>query len=356
MLKSEHEDEKKRQNFVLGAFERLFERARSGYERTLDWVIAHKSIMLTVTLGTIAGTIWLYIVVPKGFFPTEDTGYVLAVTEGNTDIAFPAMVEHQRKVAAIVRADPAVDYINSTVGSGGPNSLPNSGRMLVALKARGERGNLQQVIARLRREANVVPGMAVFFQPIQNIQLGGRLNKSEFQYTLQSNDTEALYRVAPELRDKIAKLPGLLDVTTDLYIKNPQVSVDVDREKSAVYGVSVDQVRQVLYDAFGSRQVATIYTAANDYEVILETSPEFQSSPNDLNSIYLKTTNGTNVPLAAVTHFVHTVGPLQINHQGQQPAVTISFNLAPGFSLGQAVDEITKLEGEERLPATITTG
>ena len=356
VLKGHHAGEEEKQNFVLRGFERLFERGRRAYERSLDWVLTYKSIMLVITLATIAGTIWLYIIVPKGFFPTEDTGYVLAVTEGNTDIGFPAMAEHQRKVADIVRADPAVDYINSTVGSGGPNSLPNSGRMLVALKDRSERGNLSQVIGRLRREANVVPGMAVFFQPIQNIRLGGRLNKSEYQYTLQSNDTEALYRVAPDLRDKIAKLPGLLDVTTDLYIKNPQVTIEVDREKSAVYGVTVDQVRQTLYNAFGSRQVATIYTAANDYAVILETSPEFQSNANNLDSIYLKTTNGTTVPLSAVTRFIHTVGPLQINHQGQQPAVTISFNLAPNVSLGQAVDEISKLERDERLPATITSG
>jgi HAE1 family hydrophobic/amphiphilic exporter-1 len=354
VLKSHQADEK--QNFVLAAFEHLFERMRDAYEWSLERVLAHKSIMLAITLATIAGTIWLYIVVPKGFFPTEDTGYLIGITEGKTDIAFAAMVEHQRKVAEIVRKDKAVAYINSTVGSGGPNTLGNSGRMLVALKDRSERGPLSEVIGRLRREANVVPGMQMFFQPIQNIRLGGRLNKSEFQYTLQSNDTDALYRVAPQLRDKIAQLPGLRDVTTDLYIKNPQVNIEVDREKAAVYGVSVDQVRQELYNAFGSRQVATIYTSANDYPVILETAPEYQQGPNDLNRIYLKTTNGTTVPLTAVTRFVRTVGPLQINHQGQQPAVTISFNLVSGTSLGQAVDAISKLEREARLPATVTTG
>ncbi len=354
VLKSHQPDEK--QNFILRGFERMFEFWLRTYEWTLDRVLKAKSIMLMVTLATIAGTIWLYIVVPKGFFPTEDTGFLIGITEGNTDIAFPAMVERQRKIADLVRADPAVDYVNSTVGSGGPNQLGNSGRMLVALKARDERGNLQEIVGRLRRTANVVTGMQIFFQPIKNINLGGRLNKSEYQYTLQSNDTEALYRIAPELRDKIAKVPGLLDVTTDLYVKNPQVTVDIDREKAAVYGVSVDQVRQELYNAFGSRQVATIYTPANDYQVILETMPEYQQSPNDLNKIYLKTTNGTTVPLSAVTHFVRTVGPLQVNHQGQQPAVTISFNLAPDFSLGQATDAITKIERDSRLPATITSG
>ncbi len=334
----------------------MFERGLRAYEWSLSRVLAYKSIMLMVTLATIVGTIWLYIVVPKGFFPTEDTGYVIGITEGNTDIAFPAMADHQRKIADIVRTDPAVAYVNSTVGAGGPNTVGNSGRMLVALKPRNERDALPVILARLRTKANVVAGMQIFFQPIQNINLGGKLAKSQYQYTLQSNDTEALYRIAPELRDKIAKLPELLDVTTDLYIKNPQVTVEVDREKSAVYGVSIDQVRQELYNAFGSRQVATIYTPANDYQVILETKPEFQQSPNDLNRIYIKTTSGTTVPLSAVTHFVRTVGPLLVNHQGQQPAVTISFNLTPGTSLGQAVDAVQNLEREERLPATITTG
>ncbi|HEY6023278.1 MAG TPA: efflux RND transporter permease subunit, partial [Pseudolabrys sp.] len=354
VLKSHHGEEK--QNFVLRAFERMFEFGLRTYEWTLDRVLRAKSVMLVVTLATIVGTILLYVVVPKGFFPTEDTGYVIGITEARTDIAFPAMIEHQRKVAEIVRSDPAVAYVNSTVGVGGPNSLPNSGRMLVALKPRAERGSLQQVTARLRQKANVIPGIQIFFQPIQNINLGGKLSKSQYQYTLQSNDTATLYRVAPELRDKIAKITGLLDVTTDLYVKNPQVTIEVDREKSAVYGVSIDQVRQELYNAFGSRQVATIYTPANNYQVILETKPDFQVSPNDLDHIYVKTTNGTVVPLSAVTRFVPTVGPLQVNHQGQQPAVTISFNLQPGFSLGQAVDAITSLEREERLPATITTG
>ncbi|MDI1343604.1 MAG: efflux RND transporter permease subunit, partial [Pseudolabrys sp.] len=269
---------------------------------------------------------------------------------------YPAMVEHQRKVAEIIRQDPAVDYVNSTVGNGGPNSLTSSGRMLVALKPRGERDNVQTIIARLRRNTGAVAGMQMFLQPIQNINLGGRPSKSQYQYTLQSNDTEQLYRLAPEMRAKMANIPGLLDVTTDLYVKNPQVTVEVDREKAAVYGVSIDQVRQELYNAFGSRQVATIYTPANDYQVILESMPEYKTGPNDLDRMFLKTSSGTSVPLSAVTHFTRTVGPLQVNHQGQQPAVTISFNLAPNVSLGQAVDAIQKLERDERLPASITTG
>ncbi len=356
VLKGHHPGEEEKQNVVLRTFEWLFERMLAAYTYSLDRVLKVKFIMLMVTLATFVATIWLYIIVPKGFFPTEDTGYVIGITEANTDVAFPAMTNLQRQVADIVRKDPAVAYVNSTVGSGGPNPLLNSGRMLVALKPREERDSLPAILARLRQKANVVPGIEIFFQPIQNINLGGKLAKSQYQYTLRSNDTDALYKTAPEMRDKIAKIPGLLDVTTDLYIKNPQVTIEVDREKSAVYGVTVDQVRQQLYNAFGSRQVATIYTPANDYQVILETLPEYQQSPNDLNTIYLKTSSGTVVPLSAVAKFVRTVGPLQVNHQGQQPSVTISFNLRPGVSLGQAVDAIQTLEREERLPASITTG
>jgi HAE1 family hydrophobic/amphiphilic exporter-1 len=355
VLGSRH-GEGEKQFFVLRAFERLFEWMLSTYQWTLDRVIAFKSVTLLATIATFFATIALYVIVPKGFFPTEDTGYVIGITEGATDISFPAISQLQRKVADVVRADPAVAYVNSTVGTGGPNSVGNSGRMLVALKPRKERDDLQTILARLRRTANVVPGLAIYFQPIQNINLGGKLAKSQYQYTLQSNDTEMLYRLAPELRDKIAKIDGLLDVTTDLYVTNPQVTIELDREKAAVYGVTVDQVRQELYNAFGVRQVATIYSPVNYYQVILETQPDFQVGPDDLGRVYLKTTNGTTVPLSAVTKFVRTVGPLQVNHQGQQPAVTISFNLVPGFSLGQAVDAIQNLEREERLPATITTG
>jgi len=351
-----HQKEGEKQFFVLRLFERLFEWMLNTYQWTLDRVIAFKSIMLMVTLGTFFATIVLYIVVPKGFFPTEDTGYMIGITEGATDVSFPAMSQLQRQVADLVRADPAVAYVNSTVGTGGPNSVGNSGRMLVALKPRKERDDLETIRARLRKNANVIPGMAIYFQPIQNINLGGKLTKGYWQYTLQSNDTATLYKLTPELRDKIAKIDGLLDVNTDLYVTNPQVTIEVDREKAAVYGVTVDQVRQELYNAFGVRQVATIYSPVNYYQVILETQPDFQVSPDDLARVYLKTTNGTTVPLSAVTRFERTVGPLQVNHQGQQPAVTISFNLAPGFSIGQAVTAIQNLEREERLPATITTG
>jgi HAE1 family hydrophobic/amphiphilic exporter-1 len=377
VLKGHHEGEKK-QIFILRAFERVFLAARNTYEWALDWVIRFRAIMLAVTITTIFGTVWLYIVVPKGFFPREDTGYMLAITEAKTDTSFASMVDRQRKVAEIIQKDPAVLYVNSTVGVGGPNVTQNQGRILVALKPKAERGDLDSVIARLRRETNVTTGMSVFYQVIQNINVGGKITKSQYQYTLQSSDTGALYRIAPELRDKIAKINGLQDVTTDLYVTNPQVMIDVDREKAAVYGVTIDQIRQEMFDAFGTRQVATIYTPSNDYQVILEAAPEFRNDPSNLSQIYIKTNGtgaatgisggagsgitgngipaGASIPLSAVVKPVTSVGPLLVNHQGQQPSVTISFNLAPGHALGEAVDAIKRLEREENLPATISTG
>jgi len=377
VLRTHHEGEK--QNFVLRAFEAMFKGWLRAYEWSLDRVLRYKFITLMVTFATLAVTVWLYIIIPKGFFPTEDTGFISASTEGSSDISFLGMVNLQRQVAEIIRADPAVDYVNSTVGAGGPNPTQNIGRMFIALKPRKERGeNSTAVIQRLRRTANVVPGMAVYFQNVQNINITGRISKSEFQYTLQSSDTDLLYKVAPELRDKIAQIDGLRDVTTDLYIKNPQMTIDIDREKAAVYGVTIDQIRQELFDAFGARQVATIYTPTNDYQVILETQPQFQADPTQLQHIFVKTNvtgavgpggsalgsgvngngipSGNSIPLSAVTKMAPSVGPLQVNHQGNQPAVTISFNLAPGYSLGQAVDAIRAIERESHLPITIATG
>jgi HAE1 family hydrophobic/amphiphilic exporter-1 len=294
--------------------------------------------------------------VPKGFFPQEDTGFLIGVTEAATDTSFAAMTERQQALVAILQTDPAIEYVNSTVGSGGPNPTANYGRLFIALKPKKERDNLNTIIGRLRTKAREIPGMQAFFQPIQNLNIGGRVSKSQYQYVMQSGDTEALYRLAPEMRDKIEKLPGLLDVTTDLYLKNPQMTVDIDREKAAVYGITVDQVRNQLYNAYGARQVGTIYMPSNDYQIILEVQPQFKVDPSDLSKLYMKTQNNVTIPLSAVAKLVPTVGPLQINHQGQQPAVTISFNLAPGNSLGYAVDKITEIEQNSNLPATIATG
>src|SRR5215216_6043933 len=331
-------DATKRPNVVLRVFEAMFDSWLRAYEWTLD------------------GTVYLYMIVPKGFFPQEDTGFLIGVTEAATDTSFEAMKERQQALVEVLKSDPAIEYLNSTVGSGGPNPTANYGRLFIALKPKKERDNLNAIIGRLRTKARQVPGMQAFFQPIQNLNVGGRISKSQYQYVMQSGDTESLYRLAPEIREKIEKLPGLLDVTTDLYIKNPQMTVDIDREKAAVYGITVDQVRNQLYNAYGARQIGTIYMPSNDYQIILEVQPQFKVDPSDLSKLYMKTQNNVTIPLSAVAKLVPTVGPLQINHQGQQPAVTISFNLAPGISLGYAVDKITELEQSANLPATIATG
>jgi len=349
-------DPSKKPNVVLRVFERMFDSWLRAYEWALDWVLARKAMMLVVTLATLAGTVALYIVVPKGFFPQEDTGFLSGVTEAATDTSFEAMSVRQKDLTDILSRDPAVEYINSTVGAGGPNPTANYGRLFIALKPRKEREPAAVVMARLRQKATQVPGMQAFFQGIQNLNIGGRPSKSQYQYTLQSGDTEALYRLAPETSKNISKVPGLLDVTTDLYIKNPQMTVDIDREKAAVYGVTVDQVRNQLYNAYGARQVGTIYMPSNDYQIILEAQPKFRLDPSDLSKLYVKTSNNQTIPLDAVAKLIPTVGPLQINHQGQQPAVTISFNLAPNYSLGYAVDQITAIEQKSNLPATIATG
>ena len=374
VLRTHHPGEK--QNVVLRAFEWMFNGWLRGYEWSLDKVLKYKFITLMITLGTMVGTAYLYVVIPKGFFPVEDTGMISVTVEGPADISFRAMQERQSQIADLIRQDPAVAYLNSTVGIGGPNATNNTGRMFVGLKPKAERGPSGPVLQRLRRTTANVVGMAVYFREIQNINLGGRISKGEFQYTMQSSETDTLYRVSDEMLERIKTIPGLRDVNSDLYIKNPEIEIEIDREKAAFYGISVDQIRQELYNAFGNRQVATIYSPINDYQVILETRPDFQADTTGLSKIYLKTSlantasdvtmgggvlgtgtpNGMSIPLSAVTRLVPKIGPLQVNHQGQQPSVTISFNLVPGTSLGQAVDAIHKIERDSNLPLSITTG
>ncbi|HWV41451.1 efflux RND transporter permease subunit [Pseudorhodoplanes sp.] len=348
-------DHDKQPWFLLRWFEAMFNSWLRGYEWSLDKAIKFKPIMLMITIATLVGTIWLYYVYPKGLFPTEDTGFLLVVSEAATDTSFEAMVGRQAKIDEIVRRDPAVDYINSTVGAGGPNTTANYARTFVVLKPKKERDPMPVVIRRLMRATADVPGVRLFPRPIQNINIGGRISKSEYQYTLQSGDTESLYRIAPELERRFSQLPELRDVTTDLYIKNPQMLVDIDREKAAVYGITVDQIRQELFNAFGSRQIATIYTPSNDYQIILETLPKFQEDPAYLSKLRIKTASGQTIPIESVAKLVPTVGPLQVNHQGQQPSVTISYNVAPGYSIGQANEAIKRVESEANLPATIVS-
>jgi HAE1 family hydrophobic/amphiphilic exporter-1 len=378
VLKSHHEDE--RQNIVLRAFEAMFKLWLRGYELTLDLVLKYRFATLLVMIATLAGSAWLYITVPKGFFPVEDTGFINVTTEGPSDVSYSSMLERTAQVGHAMLEDPAVAYIRITVGSVYGTSNLSQGRIEIALKPRDQREPLGVVLQRLRPKGNSFVGTAAYFAAVQNINIGGRIGKSSFQYTLQSSDTETLYKVGPEMLEKIAKVPGLRDVTSDLYIKNPQMRIEIDRKRAAFYGLTQDQIRQELYDCFGARQVASMYTAINDYYVILECDPEIQADPTGLNKLFLKTNlngqvtaggaapapgsgvSGANaptgpvVPLSAVTRFAPSIGALQVNHQGQQPAMTIFFSMVPGFSLGQAVDAIREIEQEQHLPVSIASG
>lgn len=326
------------------------------YRRSLDVVLAHRGPMLIVTLVTFALSIHLYIVTPKGFFPTEDTGFLTATTEARPDIGFQAMVDHQNQVADIVRKDKAVDYVISNVGAIGSGGTLNNGRMFIALKPRAQRAeSIERTAVRLRQATSGTPGINTFYLPVQNINIGGRSSKSQYQYTLQSANLGDLITATPELVKRLSALPELRDVTTDLQITNPELRIAVDADRAAAIGIRSDQVRNALYNAFGTSQVATIYTPTNDYQVILEAPREFQNDPTALSRIYVKSATGASVPLNAVTKMEQVAGPLTVNHQAQQPAVTISFNLAPGKSLSDAVTAIEQQSREINLPTSIST-
>jgi hydrophobic/amphiphilic exporter-1 (mainly G- bacteria), HAE1 family len=324
------------------------------YSWSLGLVLKVKSLTLLVTIATIGVSGYFYIYIPKGFFPIEDTGLIFATTEGAQDISFESMLTHQREAAAIVKANPNVQDVNSFVGATGFSPALNNGRMFISLKPPGERtARVTEVIQQLRRETSKVPGFTVFFQPIQNIQLGGRLSKSQYQYTLQDGDLAELYRLSPIMLDKISKLAGFQDVTSDLQLQNRQVLVDFDRDKMAQLGVTADAARNALYSAFGTRQISTIYAPSNDYEVILEIDPRYQQDPSALSKLYIRSTSGQMVPLDTFATIGQGVGPVTVNHQAQLPSVTISFNLAPGVSLGEAVSAIGRVAREVNLPVTV---
>jgi len=350
-------DHSKKPGRFMRYSEAVFDGALNGYRRSLDFVLKHRPATLMVTFATLFIVIGLYAWVPKGFFPIEDTGFISSTIEAATDTSFEEMAVRQQEVAAIVRKDKDVAYVVSTAGATGISRTTNTGRLFVSLKPQHERTqSANQIIQRLRGTVQQVPGVNVFFQPVQNISVGGTVARALYQYTLQSSDTETLYNLAPQLQEKIAQLPMLRDVNSDLQITNPQITIDIDREKSRALGIGDDQIRSVLYSQYGSRQVATLYTANNQFQVIVEAQRRFQRDETDLARTYLRASTGQLVPLEAIATMRRTVGPLQISHQQQQPAVTISFNLAPGVSLSEAVEAIQQVERDANLPASVATG
>jgi len=332
------------------ATERVYRRVLGAYQRSLAWVMDHRPTSLAFSAGILAATAVLFIMVPKGFIPTEDTGQIQGNTETIEGSSFDAMRDHQLAVADVLRQDPYVDHFMSTVGGG----TMNQGRVSIRLKPRGGRPPADQVIRELQPKLNAIPGIRTYLQVPPVIRIGGRPTKTQYQFTVQSADIDALYDNAAKLEARLRQVPILQDVTTDLQIKNPQVSVQIDRDRAAALGVTVQQIEQALYDAYGSRQVSTIYTPNNQYWVILELLPQYQRDPGALSLLNIRSQRGALVPLTAVATASPDVGPLSVNHSGQLPSVTLSFNLPPKVSLGDAVREVQRA-AQQTLPSTIST-
>ncbi len=337
------------------ASERAFDASLRAYDGSLRRVLRHRLATMLVSGAVLAATVWLFAIMPTGFLPSEDIGQAFAFTEAAQGISFEEMARHQQALAAVVAADPNVDAFMSSIGATGPNATSNSGRIFMRLKPRAQRKlTADQVIEELRPKLARVPGIRAFLQNPPPIRIGGSLTKSLYQLTLQDPDTDELYRYAPMLEDKVRALPGLQDVTSDLQIKNPQLSVDIDRDKATALGLSAQQVEDALYTAYGARWISTIYAPNNEYRVVMEVAPQYQWEPSSLSMLYVRSSSGALVPLETVARLARSTGPLTVAHLGQLPAVTISFNLKPGTSLGEAVAAVDR-ESRAALPPTVTT-
>jgi hydrophobic/amphiphilic exporter-1 (mainly G- bacteria), HAE1 family len=336
--------------------ERGFQAVERAYARMLDVALRFRPAVWLIFLASVGAAAWLAIAIPKGFFPVEDTGLMVVNTEGPRGVSVEGMAEMQNRTADILRASPHVTSVVSSIGTSAGSASINQGRLFVELKPAGQRPPIGEVIQELRRQVNVVPGLRVFINPIQNINFGARPTRTLYLYTLQGLRLDELYDWAQRIEAQLLHLPQLQDVNTDLQLDAPVVQVNVDRDRASALGVSQDQVRQALYSAFGSRQISTIYGQANAYPVILEALPEDQRDETGLAKLYLRSSAGRLVPLSAVASIERLSGPLTVGHQGQLPAVTIGFNTAPGVSLGEAVAAIRAVEREAGIPPTIVTG
>ena len=335
------------------ACERAFDGMLSLYQRTLEWVMDRRPLMMAFSGFILLATVALFVYSPKGFLPSEDQGQLSATTETLEGTSYDMMLQHQREAAAIVQQDPNIQDFMSAVGGG--RGTTNQGRLFMHLKPRAERPLDADAVAReLTAKLSAVPGLRVYIQNPPPINIGGKQSKSLYQFTLQGSDITQLYQSATELEAKLHNIPSLADVTSDLQIKNPQITVTIDRARAAYYGLDANTVENALYDAYGARQVSTIYTPTNQYWVVLELLPQYQRDLSALNMLYLTGRNGDPVPFSSLATITPSVGPLSVGHAGQLPAVTISFNLAPGVSLGDAVADVQKA-ANATLPSSITT-
>ncbi len=334
---------------------RAFAATLAAYRTSLAWALRHPVLVLLAALATLVGTIVLFIAIPKGLLPSEDTGQVVAFTRAAEGIGFPDMVRHQRAVAAIVRADPNVEALVSSAGGGGGLTAGNSGIIFARLKPRAERElSADEVVSELRRKFAGVPGIAAFPQNPPPINVGGRFTQGLYQFTLQGPDIDALYRAGAELEARMRALPGLRDVVSDLQVRNPQLKVELERDKASALGLSAAQIENALFSAYGTRQISTIYAADNEYLVILELLPGFQEDPRALERLRVRGAGGALVPVDVFARISRELGPLSVNHTGQLPSVTVSFNLAPGASLSRALAEVGRV-AREVVPVGVTT-
>ncbi|HSM87780.1 MAG TPA: efflux RND transporter permease subunit [Candidatus Limnocylindrales bacterium] len=334
--------------------EAAFDGLLRGYQWSLKKVMAHPLVTLLLSFVILGATAWLFVAIPKGFLPSEDQGLMFAFTEGIQGISFEDMVRHQKEAAKVIGDSPYVQSYMSTVGGGGVNAALNTGRIFARLKPRNQRPHVDDIINELRPKLSQIPGINVYPQNLPPIRIGGQLTKSQYQFTLQSPDTAELYQYAPQLEERLRSLPQLQDVTSDLQVKNPQVTVQIDRDKAAALNVDPRTVEDALYSAYGSRQISTIYAPNNQYKVIMELQPQFQLDPSALSMLYIHSRTGQLVPLGSVAGFKKEVGPLTVNHLGQLPAVTVSFNLRPNVALGDAIAAVNR-EAAQVLPQTVTT-
>ena len=346
----------KRHGKLYQTSERAFKWMLETYERGLKWSLAHRRFTMLYSAIILLATFYLFRAIPKGFIPSTDSGQIFAMTEAQQGISFDDMVRHQRAIAEIVQHDPNVEAFMSRAGGAGAAGATgsNNGIMFMRLAPRNKRPHVDQVIQELRPKLAKVPGIMVFLQNPPPFRIGGSLTKSQYQFTLQGSDTDELYSNSMLLLQKINELPGLLDVTSDLQITNPQVNVEIDRDKASSLDVNANQIESALYSAYGDRQISTIYAPNNTYKVIMDIEPQYQSDPQALSMLYVRSGSGSLVPLNTVARLTQGLGPLTVNHSGQLPAVTISFNLEPGVSLGDAVTKVQDL-AYRTLPATIIT-
>jgi HAE1 family hydrophobic/amphiphilic exporter-1 len=330
-------------------FENGFNKLLHVYERALDWSLQHRRVVLWIALGTFIATAVLFAILPKGFFPNEDIGQAIITVEAVEDISFPAMAELLVRTGEIIRANPAVDTLIVNAFGG------NSGRMFMVLKPRGQRPPMEKVMESLRREVRVVPGVKVFMNPIQNLRLGGRISKSRYQYVMKSVRAEELRNAADDLMARMAEEPMFRDVTSDAQLKGLQARLNINRDKANLLGVNIADIRSALYSAFGERQVSTIYTSSDSFQVIMQVADNDRTDESAFGKIFVRARNGALVPLSSVASVEREIGPVAINHAGQLAALTISFNLAPNAALGDASKLIEKYKSELKIPVSILT-